>query len=339
MMRERKIVKHVPFEERTVELQKTIKTPSGKKKVLPLKTNQVTADFINNRYVVLRDFIPKEITTFALDSWKTVEHNPELLDAILYKELHDITNNSPKDSIGKSRGGYCSPWGVALNRFLKDKLRGVFDMELGETYSFTRKYERGAYLSAHRDRPACEISTTICLGYKTDDGKPWRIWVDNSRNWVDNDNVDLLQRETQKIPNRLRKSVPIDLEVGDVLLYQGPNAAHWRDHLIGDYSYHVFCHFYNREGRMALDHPYGKWKGFDKNTHKVKFRDGYMPGGGRYEPPCVLEYDARESRYHMEEHRPQELQDAYDKFRESYETGEFGPRSVFSNFYDLEDDK
>jgi len=332
-------VKHVPFEERTVELQKTIKTPSGKKKVLSLKTNQVTADFINNRYVVLRDFIPKEIITFALDSWKTVEHNPELLDAILYKELHDITNNSPKDSIGKSRGGYCTPWGVALNRFLKDKLRGVFDIELGETYSFTRKYERGAYLSAHRDRPACEISTTLCLGYKTDDGKPWRIWVDNSINWVDNDDIDLLQRETQKIPNRLRKSVPIDLEVGDVLIYQGPNAAHWRDHLIGDYSYHVFCHFYNREGRMALDHPKSRWKGFDKNTHKVKFRDGFIPGGGRYEPPCVLEYDARESRYHMEEHRPQELQDAYDNFRESYETGEFGPRSVFSNFYDMENDK
>ena len=338
MMRGKKIVKHVPFEDRTVELVKNVKTPSGKRKTLSFKTNQLTADFINNRYVVLRDFIDKDIITFALDSWKTVEHNPELLDLIAREEKHDITYKSPKDSIGKSIGGYCSPWGVALNRYLKDKLKGVIDLELGETYSYTRKYKRGAYLSAHRDRPACEISTTICLGYKTDDGKPWRIWVDNSRNWVDTDDHDYLQSETQKIPNRLRKSVPIDLEVGDVLLYQGPNAAHWRDHLIGDYSYHVFCHFYNREGRMALDHPKSKWRGFDTNTHMTHFKDGYQPGGGRYTPPCVLEYDARESRYHMEESRPQELLDAYDKFRESYESGEFGPRSEFSNFYDMEDD-
>ncbi len=331
MMRERKIVKHVPFEERTVELELNHTTPGGKKKKLTNRTNQFTADFITNRYVVLRDFVPKDIITFALDTWKTVEHNPEWLDIILKHEKTDITNNSPKESIGKSTGGYCSPWGVALNRFLKDKLKRVLDFELGETYSYTRKYERGAYLSAHRDRPACEISTTLCLGYKTDDGKPWRIWVDNSRNWVDNDDIAFLQSETQKVPNRLRTSVPIDLEVGDVLLYQGPNAAHWRDYLVGDYSYHIFSHFYNREGRIPIGHPKSVWRGEDENTHKPHFRDGFIPSAGRYDPPCVLEYDGRLSRYHMQMDRPIELEEAYNKFVESYETCEYGLRSEWAN--------
>ena len=29
---------------------------------------------------------------------------------------------------------------------------------------------RGAYLSPHLDRPSCEISATLCLDYKSDDG-------------------------------------------------------------------------------------------------------------------------------------------------------------------------
>ena len=67
----------------------------------------------------------------------------------------------------------------------------------------------------------CEISTTVCLDYQTDDGKPWVIWVDNSKNWVDHDVTLTMQQETQGIPNRQRESTPISLEVGDVLVYQG----------------------------------------------------------------------------------------------------------------------
>ena len=37
-------------------------------------------------------------------------------------------------------------------------------MDLQETYSFSRKYERGAYLKAHADRPSCEISATLMFG-------------------------------------------------------------------------------------------------------------------------------------------------------------------------------
>ena len=35
----------------------------------------------------------------------------------------------------------------------------------------------------------------------------------------------------------------IDLEVGDILLYQRLNVAHWRERFLGDHSYHVFLHF------------------------------------------------------------------------------------------------
>ena len=319
-MKEKKIVKHVPFEDRTVEL--VIEEESnGKIKKYPWNTNRLTADFVKNRYVVLRDFIPKDIINMTLDTWKTAEHREHVHGAIFKRETNDITFNSPKNSIGKSDGAYCSPWGVALNRYLCDKLRGVLDIDIRETYSYTRKYDRGAYLSSHRDRPACEISTTVCLDYQTDDGKPWVIWVDNSKNWVDHDVTKTMQEQTQGIPNRQRKSIPISLEVGDVLVYQGPNVAHWRDYLIGDYSYHIFCHFFNAEG-MFSRHPKNRWPGEDKNLeHDLT----------KY--PMPLEYDGRLSRYHTQENAPDELKNGYKEFVDSYESCEYAPRSEFANNY------
>jgi len=313
-------VKHVPFEDRTVEL--VIEEESnGKIKKYPWNTNRLTADFVKNRYVVLRDFIPKDIINMTLDTWKTAEHREHVHGAIFKRETNDITFNSPKNSIGKSDGAYCSPWGVALNRYLCDKLRGVLDIDIRETYSYTRKYDRGAYLSSHRDRPACEISTTVCLDYQTDDGKPWVIWVDNSKNWVDHDVTKTMQEQTQGIPNRQRKSIPISLEVGDVLVYQGPNVAHWRDYLIGDYSYHIFCHFFNAEG-MFSRHPKNRWPGEDKNLeHDLT----------KY--PMPLEYDGRLSRYHTQENAPDELKNGYKEFIDSYESCEYAPRSEFANNY------
>ena len=320
-MKEKKIVKHVQFEDRTVELIIEEELPNGKIKKYPWNTNRLTADFVKNRYVVLRNFIPKDIINMTLDTWKTAEHRKDVHDSIFRRETKDITFNSPKNSIGKSYGAYCSPWGVALNRYLCDKLIGVLDIDLRETYSYTRKYERGAYLSSHRDRPACEISTTVCLDYQTDDGKPWVIWVDNSKNWVDHDVTYTMQEQTQGIPNRQRESTPISLEVGDVLVYQGPNVAHWRDYLIGDYSYHIFCHFFNAEG-MFSRHPKNRWRGEDSNLQSPLTKY-----------PMTLEYDGRLSRYHTQENAPEELRKGYADFVDSYEDKEYGLRSEFANNY------
>ena len=40
--------------------------------------NENTYKFYTNRFVVLRNFIPKEIIEFTMDVWKTIEAQPEL---------------------------------------------------------------------------------------------------------------------------------------------------------------------------------------------------------------------------------------------------------------------
>ena len=215
-------------------------------------TTKETKDFYDNRFVVLRNFIPKDIINMTLDTWKTIEANPDYKDAFFHREI-ETTNNSPKSSLGKSEGCYKFPPAVALHRWLRDNLRDVIDIELVETYSYTRTYDRGAYLKSHTDRPSCEISATICLDYKSDDNTPWKIWVQNDRNYIDDavhDQPSLFEISQKPVIGKRKGCVAVSLEIGDVLLYQGPNIPHWRDTFLGDYSSHMFLHFINANSNM-----------------------------------------------------------------------------------------
>src|SRR3977135_2366142 len=46
-------------------------------------------------------------------------------------------------------------------------------LALFPTYSYFRMYKHGDILAKHTDRPSCEISVTLCLGFE--EGKSWPI--------------------------------------------------------------------------------------------------------------------------------------------------------------------
>jgi len=285
-------------------------------------TNRETRDFHENRFVVLRNFIPKDIINMTLDTWKTIEANPDYKDAFFHREI-ETTNNSPKSSLGKSEGCYKFPPAVALHRWLRDNLRDVIDIELVETYSYTRTYDRGAYLKSHTDRPSCEISATICLDYKSDDNTPWKIWVQNDRNYIDDavhDQPSLFEISQKPVIGKRKGCVAVSLEIGDVLLYQGPNVIHWRDYLLGDYSYHIFMHFINREGKM------GQINEWSSNPTGEDY-----PSGSQYP---VLTFDGRSDRY-SKEIWDSPHKEAMNKFNAVYESLDNKTKYV-NNFSDLE---
>ena len=316
-----KIAMPVPYEDRTVKYKLTDERQYHEKSdieevVTHGKTNQLTWDLMKNRYVVLRKFIPQEILDFVNNTWETSEralgHG-----RIMLHEKEDITWKNPESSIGKSSGGYCTPWGVALHDYIHKKLDDYIDMELRMTYSFSRKYVRGAYLASHTDRPSCEISGTLCTKYTTDDGTPWPIWIRADRNFVGGfeEDYDYVQEVTQKIPVRKRAENnchKVLLEPGDLMLYQGPNAPHWRDFLIGEESYHVFVHFYNANTNMR------KIPSFimsDKTQIEGKIR-GESPTNYSL---SVLEHDGRNSMYQPDGER----RDDFTAFTNEYESLKF----------------
>ena len=55
------------------------------------------------------------------------------------------------------------------------KMQQETGLELIPTYSYARLYKKGDKLRRHKDRPSCEISTTINLG-----GDPWPIFIDGT---------------------------------------------------------------------------------------------------------------------------------------------------------------
>ena len=72
----------VQYDEKIVRVEQTSEaegtevpnSPDGKVTVKGW-TNEVTREFQTQGYVVLRNFIPKEVIDMTMDSWKTIELN------------------------------------------------------------------------------------------------------------------------------------------------------------------------------------------------------------------------------------------------------------------------
>ena len=100
-------------------------------------------------------------------------------------------------------------------------------LDLIPTYSYARAYKKGDELERHKDRPSCEISTTINLG-----GDPWSIFIEPSGEIG-------------------REGIKVLLEVGDMLVYSGCELEHWREPFDGNICGQVFLHYNHVNGPFA----------------------------------------------------------------------------------------
>lgn len=108
-------------------------------------------------------------------------------------------------------------------------------LKLFPTYSYARLYAPGDELKVHRDRPACEVSATITLGFE---GDVWVIYM--------GDNEDKSNGEE------------IKMDVGDAVMYRGMDKWHWREaYSEGKWQSQVFLHYVDQNGLHA------EWK-YDK---------------------------------------------------------------------------
>jgi hypothetical protein len=102
------------------------------------------------------------------------------------------------------------------------KMETITGKKLVPTYSYHRLYETDAELLKHKDRPSCEISTTLCLGYNTSNLEEkhkdwnWPMFVDGK---------------------------PIHMKKGDMIVYRGCDVEHWREPFPGLNHAQVFLHY------------------------------------------------------------------------------------------------
>ena len=121
------------------------------------------------------------------------------------------------------------------------------EMTLVPTYSYARVYKKGDILKRHNDRLSCEISTTLHLG-----GDPWAIFLDPTGT------KSIIDEPKQIYKPNAPKGIPIDLNVGDMLVYSGCDLEHWREPFQGEHCAQVFLHYNNVDG------PFGTKNKFDK---------------------------------------------------------------------------
>jgi len=113
-------------------------------------------------------------------------------------------------------------------------------LNLVPTYSYARVYKKGDTLHRHKDRPSCEISTTINLG-----GEPWPIFIDGTgANNVLNERQNLVKPGAPE-------GTKVLLEVGDMLVYSGCELEHWREPFEGNICGQVFLHYNHVNGPFA----------------------------------------------------------------------------------------
>jgi len=123
-----------------------------------------------------------------------------------------------------------------IETILKESLPTVEEhtgLKLEPSYSFSRVYQEGEELTAHTDRPSCEISVTVNVACT---GDPWPIWMQYS----DQDPVKCL------------------LEPSDAVIYKGCETTHWRRKLTkGQINVQFMLHYVNKNG------PFSEYR-FDK---------------------------------------------------------------------------
>ena len=120
-------------------------------------------------------------------------------------------------------------------------------LNLVPTYSYARVYQHGAELKRHKDRPSCEISTTLNLG-----GDPWPIYIDPTGENNVIDEYKSIHKPGAHI------GVEVNLKPGDMLIYSGCELEHWRKPFEGDLCGQVFLHYNHADGRFAKTNLYDK---------------------------------------------------------------------------------
>ncbi len=164
---------------------------------------------------------------------------PSLLEAHQAMQLYDYVLNLVKKTqwisdrqVPNSPALYGESRMEELLLTMLPQIEEASALSLYPTCSYLRVYKRGDVLARHQDRPACEISISLNLGYEAD--TPWPLWIEGP------DGVSSVQ-----------------MQPGDALLYRGAECVHWRDAFTGERAAQVFLHYVDRNGAHA------EWK-FDK---------------------------------------------------------------------------
>lgn len=191
--------------------------------------------FKENNYLVYKNFLNKDLR-FLLYNYCLVKASSIDFKYFHLKEKYDkFWDGEFEDT--QALGAYCKYGDPLMDTVLvlsQNKVEEVIDKKLFSNYSYWRLYQKGHDLKPHIDRNSCEISTTLCLGYNTENIKNY--------NWP-------IFLETEK-----KQIIQINLNPGDMLIYNGVKLRHWREEFLGLNHAQVFLHYNDTQGEFKIEY-------------------------------------------------------------------------------------
>jgi len=182
--------------------------------------------FENKKYQVIKNAVSYELANFIFNYFMLKR------DAVSWMYQNNIIHDNGMFGTWKDKQipNTYAHYGDMVMETLMMKVLPIMQqeikLELLPTYSYARIYKKGDKLHKHKDRPSCEISTTIHLG-----GDKWPIFIEGTE---------------------------VLLDVGDMLVYNGCELEHWREPLKGNTCAQVFLHYNHVNGPFAKDNRFDK---------------------------------------------------------------------------------
>ena len=193
-----------------------------------------------NKYQVIKNAVSYELANFIFNYFLLKR------DAVAWMYHNNITYDTgmlgtwTDKQVPNTYSHYADPVMETLLMKVLPRMQEETGLQLIPTYSYARIYKKGDILKRHKDRPSCEISTTIHLG-----GNKWPIFIDGTGA----DNV--INEEQNLIKPDAPEGTKVLLEVGDMLVYSGCELEHWREPLEGNTCGQVFLHYNHVNGPFA----------------------------------------------------------------------------------------
>ena len=200
-----------------------------------------------NKFQVIKNALSYDISNFIFNYFLLKR------DAVGYMYsnniIHDIglMGTWTDKQIPNTYSHYADPVMETLLVKMLPVMKQHTGLDLIPTYSYARLYKNGDELKRHKDRPSCEISTTLNLG-----GDPWPIFIDGT-------GADTVIDEYKNIhkPNA-PAGTEVLLDVGDMLVYSGCDLEHWRKPFEGQVCGQVFLHYNHLNGPFADTNKFDK---------------------------------------------------------------------------------
>jgi hypothetical protein len=195
--------------------------------------------FQKNRYKVIKGAISNEMAEFLFNYLNLK------CDAVKYMYSKGLSpevgwlGTWKDDQVPNMYSHYSDFAMETLLKKLHPLMERETEMKLVMNYSYTRIYKKGSVLERHKDRVSCQISTTLNLG-----GDVWPIYLEPNKN------VGQPGKQGATVTSD-NKGISINLEQGDMLVYNGVDLEHWREKFTGDICTQVFLHYADAYGQYG----------------------------------------------------------------------------------------